>query len=44
MKIAGWTPLYAGDRRDAALYALNHSLPLEEAGVLLRDLGQEGLF
>ncbi len=44
LKIGGRQPLYARNRRDAAmLYALTHSLGLEEANKLLRSLGEEGL-
>ncbi len=44
MKIAGRQPLYARDRRDAALlYALTHGLGLEEADRFLCFLGEEGL-
>ncbi len=44
LKIGGRQPLYARNRRDAAmLYALTHNLGLDEANKLLRSLGEEGL-
>lgn len=44
LKIAGRPPLYARNRRDAAvLYGLSHRLSAEEADDLLRKLGEEGL-
>lgn len=44
LKLAGRQPLYARNRRDAAvLYSLSHGLTLEEAEALLADLGEEGL-
>ena len=44
LNLAGRQPLYARNRRDAAvLYSLSHGLTLEEAEALLADLGEEGL-
>lgn len=44
LKIAGRQPLYARNRRDAAvLYALTHDLTEEETEMLLDGLGEEGL-
>ena len=44
LNLAGRQPLYARNRRDAAvLYSLSHGLTLEEAETLLADLGEEGL-
>lgn len=44
LKIAGRTPLYARNRRDAAvLYGLTHGLTAEETGELLEKLKEEGL-
>ncbi len=44
LKIGGRQPLYARNRRDAAvLYALTHNLGLDGAGKLLRSLGEEAL-
>lgn len=44
LKIAGRQPLYARNRRDAAmLYALIHHLTEEEAQELLSELGEEEL-
>lgn len=44
LQIAGRAPLYARDRRDAALlYALSHRQTAEEADRLLREQGLEGL-
>lgn len=44
LKIAGRQPLYARNRRDAAvLYGLTHGLTAEETDALLRSLGEEGL-
>ncbi len=44
LKIGGRRPLYARERRDAAvLYALTHDLGPEGAGELLRSLGEEAL-
>lgn len=44
LKIAGRAPLYARNRRDAAvLYGLSHGLSAEETDGLLRELGEEGL-
>lgn len=44
LKIAGRQPLYARNRRDAAvLYGLSHGLTAEKTDALLRDLGEEGL-
>ena len=44
LKIAGRQPLYARNRRDAAiLYALTHGLTAEAAGELLESLGERGL-
>lgn len=43
LKIAGRQPLYARNRRDAAiLYGLTHDMTAEETKRLLRDLGEEG--
>lgn len=44
LKIAQRPPLYARNRRDAALlYALAHGFTEEEAQSLLAELGEEGL-
>lgn len=44
LKLAGRQPLYARNRRDAAvLYGLSHGLTMEETETLLADLGEEGL-
>ena len=44
LKIAGRQPLYARNRRDAAiLYGLSHGMTAEETERLLRSLGEEGL-
>ena len=44
LKIAGRQPLYARNRRDAAiLYALTHGLTAEAGGELLESLGERGL-
>lgn len=44
LKIAGRQPLYARNRRDAAiLYGLSHGMTAEETESLLRSLGEEGL-
>lgn len=44
LKIAGRAPLYARNRRDAAvLYGLTHRLSLEETECLLQNLQEEGL-
>lgn len=44
LKIAGRQPLYARNRRDAAiLYGLSHGMAAEETEELLRSLGEEGL-
>ncbi len=44
LNLAGRQPLYARNRRDAAiLYSLSHGLTMEEAETLLADLGEEGL-
>lgn len=44
LKLAGRQPLYARNRRDAALlYSLSHGLDLEAADELLGDLGEERL-
>ena len=44
LKIAGRQPLYARNRRDAAvLYGLTHGLTAEETEDLLDSLGEEGL-
>lgn len=44
LKIAGRAPLYARNRRDAAvLYGMSHGLSAEETDGLLRELGEEGL-
>lgn len=44
LKIAGRAPLYARNRRDAAvLYGLTHDLSLEETEGLLQNLREEGL-
>lgn len=43
LKIAGRQPLYARNRRDAAiLYGLSHDMTAEETKRLLRSLGEEG--
>lgn len=44
LKIAGRPPLYARNRRDAAvLYGLTHGLSMEETDALLGSLDEEGL-
>ena len=44
LKIAGRQPLYARNRRDAAvLYALTHGLTAEETDELLESLGEGAL-
>lgn len=44
LKIAGRQPLYARNRRDAAvLYGLTHGLTLEETDCLLCQLSEKGL-
>lgn len=44
LKIAGRQPLYARNRRDAAiLYGLSHGMTAEETEGLLRSLDEEGL-
>ena len=44
LKLQGRQPLYARNRRDAAvLYGLAHGLTAEETGRLLDSLGEEGL-
>lgn len=44
LKIAGRQPLYARNRRDAAvLYGLTHGLTTDETQELLAELGEEGL-
>lgn len=44
LKIARRQPLYARNRRDAAvLYGLSHGLTAEETDALLHSLGEEGL-
>jgi len=44
LKLGGRQPLYARNRRDAAvLYALTHGLGLEKADELLLSLGEEAL-
>lgn len=44
LKIAGRAPLYARNRRDAAvLYGLTHGLSLEETECLLQSMQEEGL-
>ena len=44
LKLAGRPPLYARNRRDAAvLYGLSHGLGLEAADELLGELGEERL-
>ena len=44
LKIAGRQPLYARNRRDAAvLYALTHNLTADATQDLLAELGEEGL-
>lgn len=44
LKLAGRQPLYARNRRDAAiLYGLSHGLGLEAADELLEELGEERL-
>ena len=44
LKIAGRQPLYARDRRDAAvLYALTHGLTVEKTDALLESLGEGAL-
>ena len=44
LKIAGRQPLYARNRRDAAvLYALTHGLTVEETEELLESLGEGAL-
>ena len=41
LKIAGRQPLYARERRDAAvLYALTHGLTVEKTDALLESLGE----
>lgn len=43
LKIAGRQPLYARNRRDAAvLYGLSHGMTADETKRLLRSLGEEG--
>lgn len=44
LKIAGWNPLYARNRRDAAiLYGLSHGMTTDETEGLLRSLDKGGL-
>ena len=44
LKISGRQPLYARNRRDAAiLYGLSHNMTAEETESLLRGLGEEEL-
>lgn len=44
LKLAGRQPLYARNRRDAAvLYGLSHALTVEETDDLLTELGEEPL-